>query len=120
MLTPAAIHQAALLADRPARHASLALDLAFGVAFLVPFGVMLWLVIRQRRHAAKRRRASAFNQRTLEYHERMNAAQGLYSSRGSCGLEMLAALAFCLVWSALIIGLLACSDAADLVTLFRP
>ena len=103
-----------------ASHSSLALDLAFGAALLVPFGVMCWLVIRQRMHAARRRRASAFNQRTLAYHESLNAARGLHTRRGSCALEMLAALAFCLVWSALLIGLLACSDAADLSALFRP
>lgn len=116
MKTPAAIHQAALVADRHARHDSLALDLAF----LVPFALMLWLVIRQRVHRAKQRRASAFNERLMSYHESLNASRGLHTRRGHALLESLAALALCLAWSALLLVLLACSEAADLAALLRP
>jgi Na+/pantothenate symporter len=115
--TAASIHQSALVAGHTP---NLALDLAFGAAFLVPFALMAWLVIRQRIRRAKRRRASAFNERTPAYHERLNNGRGLYTRRGHALAETLAALALCLVWSALLLALLACSDAADLAALIRP
>ena len=40
--------------------------------------------------------------------------------KGSASTEMLAALAFCLVFSAILIVLVTCNDAQDLATLIKP
>lgn len=96
------------------------LDAAFGLLALSPLAVMLALVVRHRRSRAKRLRASAFNHRTMAYHDAINSARGLYTRRGSATLDALAALALCLVLSAALVALIACADAADLAALVKP
>ena len=92
----------------------------FAILWLLPFALMAGLVIRQHYRRFKRRQATQFNERLMSYHEGLNDRRGLYTRRGEATAEMLAALAFCLVFSAILIVVIACNDAHDLATLIKP
>jgi ABC-type spermidine/putrescine transport system permease subunit I len=92
----------------------------FALLWMLPFALMAGLVIRQHYRRFKRRQATAFNDRLMRYHDRLNSQRHLFTRRGESLLEALAALAFCLVISALMILLLACNDAQDIATLINP
>lgn len=92
----------------------------FALLWMLPFALMAGLVIRQHYRRFKRRQATAFNDRLMRYHDQLNTRRHLYTRRGSSTAEMLAALAFCLVFSAILIVLVTCNDAHDLATLIKP
>ena len=96
------------------------MDLLFGGLAGLSLACLVVFIVRRCRAAERRAKASAFNHDLMAYHERINAARGLYSRRGGAVMEALAALAFCLVWSALLVALFACADAADLVGMLKP
>lgn len=100
MKTQAALHQAALVADRPARHDSPLRDAAFGVLWLVPLAFMLWRVIRQRCRRAKRRMAAAVRVQGCEpfvvesgYAARLRRYEARLKCRGCVCVELLFPLA---------------------------
>lgn len=91
----------------------------FALLWMLPFALMAFLVLRHHYRRFKRRQATAFNERLMRYHDGLNTQRHLYTRREATA-EMLAALAFCAVISAILLACLACNDAADLATLIKP